>query len=265
MSPRKMLRVIALMVWLALALFTVGTTLAQDGEGIPAQETAGAGSAAPQTPQDLDDIAVKLTPLLVGAALIERTLEFLFNWVERAILDASHTLHIMLARVAGLVQIDVRNAWKNVTQLSSALSTRQAHPDLALNDPESLNPEDWPLALLEERLAEARDLFETTQQAIETALSSPLYVARKKVAAMVLSTVFGVVLALIGSLRLFAPLGVNVAGWIADPFRIFDIVLAGVLMGLGTDWVHQVIGLLVNGKGLLGRAATGSGVDAEQV
>lgn len=265
MSPRKMLRVIALMVWLALALFTVGTTLAQDGEGIPAQETAGAGSAAPQTPQDLDDIAVKLTPLLVGAALIERTLEFLFNWVERAILDASHTLHIMLARVAGLVQIDVRNAWKNVTQLSSALSTRQAHPDLALNDPESLNPEDWPLALLEERLAEARDLFETAQQAIETALSSPLYVARKKVAAMVLSTVFGVVLALIGSLRLFAPLGVNVAGWIADPFRIFDIVLAGVLMGLGTDWVHQVIGLLVNGKGLLGRAATGSGVDAEQV
>lgn len=258
----KRFRVLMLAVWVVAALLVVGTVLAQDGGQIPAQETADAGNTAPQ---DLDDIAVKLTPLLVGAALIERTLEFLFNWVERAILDASHTLHVILARVAGLVQIDVHNAWSNVMQLSSALGKRQAHPDLALNDPDSPNPEDWPLALLEERLAEARDLFETAQKTIETALSSPLYVARKKVAAMVLSTVFGVTLALIGSLRLFAPLGVNVAGWIEDPFRIFDIVLAGVLMGLGTDWVHQVIGLLVNGKGLLGRAATGSQVDTEQV
>src|SRR5690606_8992248 len=47
--------------------------------------------------------------------------------------------------------------------------------------------------------------------------------------------------------------------------RIFDMVLAGMLMGLGTDWVHQVIGLLVNGKGLLGRAATGTNINPEQV
>jgi len=256
----KRFRMLMLAVWVVAALLVVGTALAQDGDG-STQDATGAS----QAPQDLDDIAVKLTPLLVGAALIERTLEFLFNWVERAILDASHTLHVTLARVAGLVEIDVHNAWQNVTQLSTAFTTRQAHPDLALNDPESPNPEDWPLAVLEQRLEEARDLFEKAQETIETALSSPLYVSRKKVAAMVLSVVFGVALSLTGSMRLFEPLGVNVASWIDGPFNIFDTVLAGVLMGLGTDWVHQVIGLLVNGKGLLGRAAPGSQVDSEQV
>ena len=257
MRAIKRLRMLMIAVWVLMALLVVGSALAQDGNGTPQQET----QAANQAPQDLDDIAVKLTPLLVGAALIERTLEFLFNWVERAILDASHTMHSLLARVAGLVEIDVRNAWQSVTQLSSALSARAANPMLALNDPDSPNPEDWPLALLEERLEEARDLFEKAQQTIESALSSPLYVARKKVAAMVLSMAFGITLSLIGSIRLFQPLGVNVASWIDAPFRIFDMVLAGVLMGLGTDWVHQVIGLLVNGKGLLGRAATGSTMD----
>lgn len=261
MRAIKRLRMLMIAVWVLMALLVVGSALAQDGNGTPQQET----QAANQAPQDLDDIAVKLTPLLVGAALIERTLEFLFNWVERAILDASHTMHSLLARVAGLVEIDVRNAWQSVTQLSSALSARAANPMLALNDPDSPNPEDWPLALLEERLEEARDLFEKAQQTIESALSSPLYVARKKVAAMVLSMAFGITLSLIGSIRLFQPLGVNVASWIDAPFRIFDMVLAGVLMGLGTDWVHQVIGLLVNGKGLLGRAATGSTMDPEQV
>lgn len=258
----KRFRTLLLAVWVVTALLVAGTVLAQDGEATPAQETFDSGAAAPQ---DLDDIAVKLAPLLVGAALIERTLEFLFNWVERAILDASHTLHQVLARVAGLVEIDLRNAWENVAQLSVAFETRRAHPDLALNDPESPNPEDWPLALLEERLEAARDLFEKAQDTIESALKSPLYVARKKVAAMVLSIVFGVALALTGSMRLFEPLGVNVAGWIDGAFDIFDTLLAGVLMGLGTDWVHQVIGLLVNGKGLLGRAATGAQLDPEQV
>lgn len=258
----KRFRTLMVAVWVVMALLVVGTALAQDGEATPAQETLDESAAAPQ---DLDDIAVKLTPLLVGATLIERTLEFLFNWVERTALDASHTMHQVLARVAGLVEIDIYNAWQNVTQLSVAFNTRQAQPDLALNDPESLNPEDWPLALLEERLEEARDLFEKAQETIESALKSPLYVARKKVAAMVLSMVFGVTLALMGGMRLFEPLGVTVADWIDGPFDIFDTVLAGVLMGLGTDWVHQLIGLLINGKGLLGRAATGQQVDPEQV
>lgn len=258
----KRFRMLMLAVWVVAALLVVGTALAQDGSAPPEQAALDAGVTPPQ---DLDDIAVKLAPLLVGAALIERTLEFLFNWVERAILDASTTLHVLLSRVTGLVQIDLHDAWKNVTELSTVLTRRQAHPEMALNDPESANPEDWPLALLEERLSEARDLFEKAQAAIEAALDSPLYVARKKVTAMVLSTVFGIALAVIGSLRLFLPLGVGVAEWIATPFRVFDMVLAGVLMGLGTDWVHQVIGLLVNGKGLLGRAATGSQMDTDQV
>jgi hypothetical protein len=36
------------------------------------------------------------------------------------------------------------------------------------------------------------------------------------------------------------------------------MVLAGILMGLGTDWVHQVINLITKGQGLLGRASGGT-------
>lgn len=262
MQAVRRFRLFMLAVWVVVALLVVGTALAQDGEDTPQPETFNAGS---EPPRDLDDIAVKLTPLLVGAALIERTLEFLFNWVERALLDASHSLHTFLARVAGLVQVDVHNAWVSMSELSAAFGRRQANPDLAVADPDSPNPEDWPLAVLEERLERARALFEQAQRTIEAALKSPVYVARKKLTAMVLSLVFGVTLALTGNLRLFEPLGVQVASQIAEPFRLLDTILAGVLMGLGTDWVHQVVGLLVNGKGLLGRAATGPQIDPDQI
>jgi hypothetical protein len=70
-------------------------------------------------------------------------------------------------------------------------------------------------------------------------LKSPEYVARKKMAAAVLSVVFGVLLALGANLRLFEPIGVNVADSFQDAFKVIDLVLAGILMGLGTDWVHQ--------------------------
>jgi hypothetical protein len=74
----------------------------------------------------------------------------------------------------------------------------------------------------------------------------------------------GVLLAAFANLRLFQPIGVRPSDNIKGVFDGLDLVMAGILMGLGTDWVHQIIGLLIQGKGLLGRAAGGN-VDAEQI
>lgn len=259
---RTALRIGIVLTWMVLALIMVGTTLAQDGDG--ALDPA----ATDAMPQDLDDIAVRLAPLLVGAALIERTLEVLFTLVERALLDTTHTLNSFATRFVGLVQVDFREAWESLDNLTSAFMFKQARGDSALEgDAQSSDPHQWPLALLEARLIEAKNTLSTAQKVLDKALKSPEYVARKKVVAAWFSMIMGLVLAILGDIHLLQPLGVDVASWAEGFFNPLDIVLAGILMGLGTEWVHQVIGILVKGKGLLGRAASGEDgqLDPEQV
>jgi hypothetical protein len=254
-APRRThtLRIAILAFWVLLLFLAVGPVFAQDG-------------TTDLAPSGLDELAARLAPLLVGAALIERTLEFVFNWVERAVLDCSHYLHSFASRVTGLVTVDLRKAWGEWNDLTSALINQNRTAEAAVaGDPDSADPKEWPLSLLEARLITAREHLEAGQAALEKAMDSPIYTARKRIAANMLSMGFGIFLATVAGLRLFEPLGINVPGWFDGPFDIVDLVLAGLLMGLGTEWVHQVIGLLIQGKGLLGRAGTGTNLDAAQV
>jgi hypothetical protein len=259
---RNAIRVTTLLFWLILALLTVGPVLAQGDGGAETPQ----GGVQAQNPQDLNDIAVRLAPLLAGAALIERAMEFLFNWTERAIMDASHYLNSIAARATGLVQVDLRQAWKQLGELQAAMLARQAGgaaPDEG--DPNSSNIQEWPLAKLEAQLAETQKQLKEAESTIESAMNSDLYKSRKKMAAGWLSIIMGLALAVSANLRLFEPMGVQVADWFQDPFNVVDTVLAGILMGLGTDWVHQVIGLVIQGKGFLGRAGGGGQYDVGQV
>jgi len=246
---RRILRITIVLAWLLWALWVVGTALAQDGT---------TPSGQPAAPDDVDSVAARLMPLLVGATLIERMLEFLFNWVERALLDASHALHTVAIRATGLVQMDLRGAWLQVSKLTDAISKRstmEMAPEAGnINSPD---PTDWPLSSLQKRLEQTQKSLAQAETLIETALKSPQYVARKKTSAAVLSVLFGIFLATLTNMRLFEPIGVDVADRFKESFDWIDLVLAGILMGLGTDWVHQVIGLLIKGKGFLGRAAGG--------
>ena len=84
---RTVLRLVIVLAWMVLALIMVGTSLAQDGgEGTldPGARTA--------EPEDLDDIAVRLAPLLVGVDLCAFLL-----WdgdAERFIGDAEANKHL---------------------------------------------------------------------------------------------------------------------------------------------------------------------------
>lgn len=258
-KTRYKLRLAFLFGWLVLALVAVMPVLAQ-GDETSSSTTLDTQDAAPQ---DLDDIAVRLTPLLVGAALIERTLEFVFNWVERVILDTTHRLHDWATRLTGLVQIDLRQAWGDLEELTNVLLKRKT--DQAMSgrggeeegDPDSNNPQEWPLAMLEAKVFQANETLATAESVLERSMKSSDYVARKKMVASWISIMAGIALAFSADLRLFQPLGVDVANWFNGAFDVVDTVLAGILMGLGTEWVHQVIGLLIQGKGLLGRAGGG--------
>lgn len=265
MTP-KHLRLGLLLAGLVLALIAVAPVLAQGGEGTDPLADAASGQ-----PEDLDDIAVRLMPLLVGAALIERTLEVLFTWLERTVLDASSSANRFASWLTGLVQVDFHQTWENLDRLTNAMLVRRASPQAAYEgDSDSEQPEHWPLAMLESKLIEAKQTLANAEAVIERLLSSPEYVARKKILAAWLSVAMGIALAFASSLRLFTPLGVEVADWFEGSFDALDLVLAGILMGLGTEYVHQVIGLLVKGKGALGRVGVGAGeagnlLDPEQV
>ncbi|MBN1680298.1 MAG: hypothetical protein JW966_08390 [Anaerolineae bacterium] len=259
-GKRRALRLIIVVVGLLLALIVVGPVLAQDG--ITTDALSG-------NPDDLNDVAVRLMPLLVGAALIERGLEVLFNFVERSLLDASHSLNQIAARITGLVQVDFRQAWENLDELTSAMLRRKSSKAAPFEgDADSHNPTDWPLAMLESRLLDAQKTLDTAESVLAKAIKSPSYVGRKKMASAWLSMGTGIVLALVANLRLFEPLGVSVANNFEGSFDKFDLVLAGMLMGMGTEWVHQVIGILIKSKGYLDRAGTGKTIeqiDPEQV
>jgi hypothetical protein len=258
------LRIVVVLVWVVLALIMVVPVVAQ-GDGGTNQA---ANAQTSSTPQDLNGVAARLAPLLVGAALIERTIEFLFNWVERALLDTSSYLHGIAVRLSGLVQVDLRQAWNSFNQLNRIFQARQGStaPDAAsAGKPESSNPAEWPLATLEARLADAQTGLVAAQTKLTAAMKSPEYIARKKVVASVISIGMGIALALAASLHLFEALDVQVADWFKDPFNVIDMILAGILMGLGTDWVHQTINVLTKGQRFLGSAADERSVDVDQI
>jgi hypothetical protein len=253
------MRLLIWSLWLLLTLIVVAGPVWAQGDGNNPTTTGDQVA-----PENLDDIAVKLTPLVVGAAIIERTLELLFTWVERAVLDVYSGLHKIASRVTGLVQVDMRHAWDQVQDLTSAMTAKAAGQGGVNEDPNSPNPVDWPLAVLEARMIDAKLSLGQAESNVKAAMDSPLYTSRKKILAGFFSLLMGVLLAAFANLRLFQPIGVRPSDNIKGVFDGLDLVMAGILMGLGTDWVHQIIGLLIQGKGLLGRAAGGN-VDAEQI
>ena len=179
-------------------------------------------------------------------------------------LDVYSGLHQLSTRITGLVQVDMRNAWEHFQVLTKAMTAKEAGQGGVNEDPNSPNPVDWPLAVLEARSLDAKLKLDQAESNVKTAMDSPLYTSRKKIVAGILSLIMGVLLAAVADLRLFQPIGVRPSEDIKGAFDGLDLVMAGILMGLGTDWVHQIIGLLIQGKGLLGRAAGGN-VDTEMI
>ena len=266
MTPgkRRALRMAVMIGWLILALIVVVPVLAQDGTGTT---TPQGDTVTTTAPQDLNEVAARLAPLLVGAALIERTIEFLFSWSQRAMLDTTSSLRGFATRISGLVQVDVRQVYDRLDSLSSALVRRQ-NTDMTPSegDPNANDPAHWPLEQLETQLVTASKQLTLAESQLKEIMASPLYKERKKMIAAVISIAMGITLAVVANLRMFQPLDITAADWFAKPFDVIDMIMAGVLMGLGTDWVHQVISVITKGQQALGRSGTdGASLDPELV
>ena len=235
-----------LFAWVLLLLAVVGPVLAQDG-----------GLTPDTSPQNLNEVATKLTPLLVGAALIERLLEFLFNLAESYLLKAGGILRGIMRWINGTALVDAREVYEEYDKLRKALLDRKILADRAMpTNAQSANPEEWPLEKLEAELRTYENKVKQLDEWLHATVKSKAYVSRRKNVAATLGIVLGVILAATSDVRLFQPLNVHVNGLGQDIFDALDMLMAGVLMGLGTDYVHQVINVVAKGQRYLG-AATG--------
>ncbi len=258
---RITLRRVLLFAWIVLALLIVAPVLAQDGgEGTPLGEGGTQNedpTPAADNPENLTEVAVELAPLLLGAALIERMLEYIFTLAEVSLLRARRVMRTFFEWVNGTVMVDAREIYAQYERLREALLKH--HTGLinkaAPKNPDSADPDDWPF----EQVMEQFELYSTKvaqlEEWLDTTTSSQAYINRRKNVASVLGIIFGLALAAITSIRLFQPLGFGFEGMPGDAFDIVDLFAAGVLMGLGTDYVHQIISVVTKGQRYLSAAS----------
>lgn len=240
---RITLRGMLVLVWLGLALVIVAPVLAQDG---------GAAANGGGDPTDLQEVAAQLAPLLVGAALIERLIEALFSWAERALLDVSRGFTWLANWLNGTAVATAHDIWNAMERLNEAKAKLVKGTTHDGTNPDSPNPEDWPLDKVEAELERMDRLAKKVKDELDAVTSSDQYRNHRKSVAMWLSVGFGLVLSFGAHMRLFEPLGITVGG---SAFEIADVAMAGLLMGFGTDYVHQFVNVFAKGQRLLGARA----------
>lgn len=256
-QPRHVpLRRLILLGWAVALLLIVAPALAQDGG--PTAAGPQIGQAAPGTPTNLTEVATKLVPLLVGAALIERLLEFLFNLAESYLLRAGGWLHTLMEWVNGTALVDAREIYRRYDKLREALLAYQTglrDEQTTPVNPDSDSIEEWPLAQVQAEFERYAAKVARLDAWLRTTTKSVDYVNRRKNVAAGLGMVLGIALAAVAGVRLLQPLDFVLKGVGGDVFDIFDLLAAGVLMGLGTDYVHQVVAVLTKSQRYLSAAA----------
>jgi hypothetical protein len=262
-GKRITLRRVILFAWIVLVLMVVAPVLAQDGdgEGTPLGED---GQQFERTtpvedrPDDLTEVAVELMPLLLGAALIERVLEYIFTLSETALLRARRVMRWFFEWVNGTIMVDAREIYAHYAKLRQTLL--KYHTELidetTPKNPASTNPDDWPFEQVMEQFELYSAKIAQLEEWLDTTTSSQAYINRRKNVASIMGVVMGLFLSVVAELRIFEPLGFGFAGMPGEVFDVVDWIGAGVLMGLGTDYVHQVVSVLTKGQRFLG-AATG--------
>ncbi len=187
--------------------------------------------------------------------MIERLLEYIFTLAETSLLRAGNIMRRFLQWINGTLMVDARGIYSQYERIRKALLAYHAGliDEAMPTDPESSNPDHWPFdkVLQEFELYGAK--VSQLEEWLDATTSSAAYINRRKTVASILGIAFGLVLAGFAQIRLFQPLEFAPDG---DWFDVLDLIAAGVLMGLGTDYVHQIISVVTKGQRYLGAATS---------
>lgn len=162
------------------------------------------------------DATAALGTFVAIAAAIERFWESVFALYE--------SFALAVGRLFGVSSKTL--GWMN-TELARA---QQAMEDLFKED--STKPE------YQEKLLQAENRLKDAQARIEEALKLPEYTSAKKAVTLFGSLALGVAVAVAGKLQFLAAAGFPIN------FVPFDILVTGLLIGLGPGPLHDLIGLI---------------------
>lgn len=164
------------------------------------------------------EVQAVLLPLIAAATVVERLIEMIFNGYESAVMR--------VGRIPGVAAGYVQWARGEVRRLQEAFSG-------------SLTP--GQASQLEVALKDA-------ENRIAGFIRTPQYMMIKRLMALILGFVFGVLIAYGLDLRMFALLGFF---QIPAGMVWLDIIVTGLLIGSGAAPMHSLIGLIQNAKDAL--------------
>lgn len=224
----RVLIVLIVIVWLVLIGWVL-TSPIQDADALPLAVGA--------------NLTIVLAPVLAAAAAVERTLESVFNVLE----NSWRTMVAYLGR--GLRWL--KNAEVEVQQARQFLADASEKYNAELQDIQFNRTSAAVLAdEIQNKVDSASRLMILAQQRLENAeknlgaiTASDGYISAKTAASIVLGLMFGVVIAAIGQLQMFAMLGIDIV-----PAQI-DVLITGLVIGSGSYPVHSLVGILQQGKG----------------
>lgn len=213
------------------------------------------------------DLTAVLAPILAAAAGVERLLETIFNVMEGAWRTMVAYLGYGLRWLKSAEsEVEQARQWlSNTTGLYT--STLRSYNDKMDTFLKEVNAANTPLADLPEeaqktldaltaeatrRTEDARRLLQEAERRLADAegklagvTSSADYIGAKTAASIILGLMFGVIVAAVGQLQMFALLGIK-----AVPERI-DVLITGLVIGSGSNPVHSLVGILQQGKNAL--------------
>lgn len=192
-----------------------------------------------------DNLVVILAPVLAAATGVERSLETFFNILENSFMTMVAYLGKGLRWLKNS-EIEVKQARQWLADVSARYADEMK--TLQINDQSirQLTGE------AQNKMVDATAMLRLAQQRLEAAegnlsdlSNSNGYRGVKAAASIVLGLMLGVIVAELGSLQMFALMGVDVV-----PTKI-DIFITGLVIGSGSYPVHSLVGILQQGKDTL--------------
>ncbi len=195
------------------------------------------------------NLTVVLAPVLAAAAAVERTLETVFNIIE----GSWHSLIALLGRgmrwlknaetelIEARQWLAVVSTRYNEEMSSLRLGGQASLADMTKEAQQKMADANALLQMAEQRLTEAeKNLAEVT--------TASAYKSAKAAASIVIGLMLGVIVAAVGSLQMFAMLGIDLV-----PAKM-DVLVTGLVIGSGSYPVHSLVGLLQQAKDTLDSA-----------
>lgn len=245
-----LVRLSLVFLFFALLLVVVPTVFAQD-------------NADDSTSENIDKELLELyAPLLAGAVVVERLLEAFFTWIERGTISFRKEFTSSANRMFGWVSTFMGTLQAMIDSTEPMQIRLKQHWDAFYRENSQLakllgegKTSKEHLTDLTKTVEDLKMEYEKEVKAIEAFFDSPGYMIQKKKIATLAGLILGIFTAISLDLTLIEPLH-NLPSLKLGDFDLMegvDIVLAGIIMGLGTDYIHQFLGLVTSGRSFLQR------------